>query len=88
MAKGMFELVGRDPNNDRDIYFQVRSGLGEESDDQLQLKGEIEQAQTVIDVIFPNDSRSEAFNRYIDQLVSLARTGLVGDSANPRRSNH
>lgn len=84
MAKGICELIAPDPINPRGILFQVTQGSEDAPDDQLQLKSDVEQALTVISVICPEDTSGTKFNEYFEPLVSLARTGLQGNSANPK----
>lgn len=81
MAQGCF-VVQRDPNNPRDINFQIRPNISISiPDDQLDLKDEIEQSLIVLRAIYlPTDPR---FDEYFQAFLSAAQGGLVGDNAHP-----
>ena len=79
MSRGVF-IVSRDPSNQRDILFQQSPNhSGEIPEEQLALKDQIEQTLAILRMLFPNDDAR--FREYFDPLVSLAQTGLVGESA-------
>jgi hypothetical protein len=82
MAKGAF-WVSQDTDNSRDIRFQLAS---QESatvpEAQLRLRDDVDRFLLVLRMLFPaGDTR---FDEYFRQLLSLAQTGLVGDTAEPK----
>lgn len=86
MTKGAFRVF-RDPDNPRDINFQVASGDNSSvPEEQLSLRNEVDQSLTVLRMMFP--SGGERFEDYFRQLLSLSQTGLVGDSPNPKLASH
>lgn len=78
--RGAFKVY-RDLNNKRDIRFEQVEEVAI-PEEQLQLRDEIDQALTVIRMLFP-DNNSQ-FEEYFRPLLSLAQTGLVGESADAR----
>jgi hypothetical protein len=73
--------VYQEPNNPRDIRFEVCSTEGAEIPSaQLNLRDAAQAALTVICIICPDEAR---FREYFQHLLSLCQTGLVGDTANP-----
>ena len=81
MAKGKF-IVARDPKNSRDILFQVSSqSRSPIPQDQLALRDEVDRCSTVLRMLFLDGD--DRFEEYFRPLLSLAQTGLVGNSADP-----
>lgn len=82
MAKGAFR-VWQDRENPRDIHFEHTSEDIPIPEEQLKLRDDIDSVLIVLRTLFPeeNDVR---FNEYFRPLLSLAQTGLVGDSAQPK----
>lgn len=73
--------VYQEPNDSRDIRFEVALGSnGTVPHDQLELRDDCQAALTVIRIICPDERR---FREYFNHLLSLAQTGLVGETANP-----
>ena len=75
--KGYFDV--QPLKDEKDIDFAVYSDTVEKdiSIEQKQLRVEVEQTLIVLRGLFKNDD--ESFNKYFDQLVSLAQAGLRGD---------
>lgn len=79
MPKGAF-VVSRIQGK-RDIDFQLVPDYTP-PEDQLRLRDEIDRVMTVLRMLFPKEA-DPRFEEYFRQLLSLAQTGLVGDSAQP-----
>jgi hypothetical protein len=86
MAEGTFR-VSRDPQNSRDIFFEIASSdVKFIPDDQSQLKDEIDKTLTTLRIIFPQgDAR---FEEYFQSVLSLGQAGLVGIAAQPVVASH
>lgn len=78
MSKGAF-IVARDPNNNKDILFQITATASSVPKDQMKLKEEVEKTLVVLREILEGDK----FEQYFDQALSLSQAGLVGDAASP-----
>jgi len=83
MPDGAF-IVSRDPQNSRDILFQLAPGQNAAAipDIQLTVRDDVDRALTVLRMLFPEgDPR---FEEYFRSLLSLAQVGLVGPVAQPQ----
>jgi hypothetical protein len=81
-------VVSRDPENPRDILFQLAPGQNAAAvpENQLSLRDDVDRALTVLRVLFPEgDPR---FEEYFRSLLSLAQVGLVGAAAQPEVATH
>lgn len=79
IQKGAF-AVSQWTENPKEIHFQTKSDMSATAE-QLELKSQVEQVLTSIQIIFAKDEK--LFSSYFNQLLSLAQAGLVGDSAQP-----
>jgi len=78
--KGRFRVY-EEPADSRDIRFEIAPNSSDEiPTEQLGLRDECQAALTVIRIICPEERK---FREYFNHLLSLAQTGLVGDTANP-----
>ncbi len=85
MTPGAF-FVSQDQKNPRDIDFQI--DINQTSpipEDQIALKEEVEKCLTSINILFPEGDKR--FDEYFRSLLSLARVGLVGPTAQPEVAN-
>ena len=82
MADGTFKVC-RDPENRRDIRFEVREDVEPVPEGQSKLRDEVDSALTVLRIIFPADKDDDHFEEYFRQLLSLAHLGLASEPAYP-----
>jgi hypothetical protein len=83
MPDGAF-VVGRDPQNPRDVLFQPRPGQDAAAipETQLNLRDDVDRTLTVLRMLFAEgDPR---FEEYFRSLLSLSQVGLVGANAQPQ----
>jgi hypothetical protein len=76
--KGAF-IVFKATADPKDIEFHITDT--EPSENQLNLKDQVERTLVVLKSIFSGDDNN--YNIYFNQLLSLAQAGLVGEQANP-----
>lgn len=82
MAGTAYFRVYRDSKNPDDITYEMQADLKDIPDELLDLRDEVDKTLTTIRMLFlQNDP--EKFEEYFRSLLSLAKVGLAGDSANP-----
>lgn len=78
MSKGAF-IVSPDKDNPKAIKFQLASKDSIPSEEELQLKDDVERTLSVLRILFADDDIK--FREYFRPLLSLSQVGLVGEGA-------
>lgn len=84
VSNGCFRVY-RDEVNSRDIHFEVASvDISQIPEEQLRLRDEVDRTLTVLRAAFSESKDECRFEEYYRSLLSIAQTGLVGESAQPK----